>query len=168
MKSGKPILKTLTIAFLASGALLTIPGVSLFVAGGVGTYSLESKQGADSSSKLKSSGFFNQDANFKVITGEGGLWQFTEEIAKSYDVSYNIFGFIDYYLNKGVVTTDNPTNVNPELFNWTSAKELENYFNAIETDNALFITGAVLWPIGLVLLIIAMTLFIIFKVKNKK
>ncbi len=73
MKSEKSKFKTITIALAATGAVLTVPGLALFIAGGVGTYSLESKQGKDSPNKLKSSGFFNQDANFKALAGEGGL-----------------------------------------------------------------------------------------------
>lgn len=167
MKSEKSLFKVLSLSFAISGAVLTLPGVGLFVAGGVGTQSLSAKQGKDSPNKLLSSGYFNQSANFTAITSEGGKWKFTEEIAKSNNVNYDIFGFIDFYLSGVDVTSNNP-NADPSMFNFTTEQEMKNYLNGIKVDNALFITGAVLWPIGVVLLLLAMTFFIILKVKNKK
>ncbi len=165
MKSKKSLSKKLLLGFSITGGILTIGGLPMFIAGGVGTYSI-SKNLEPNQSILKSTGYFNQESNFQQLVTFAGS-EFDEEKAKSLELNYNIFGFITWYRENWENNRPNPT-MPPLLYKQFKTKEdFNNYLDHIKIDNTIFITGAVLWPIGLTILIITGSIGLAFKLKNK-
>ncbi len=163
----KSKLKLSSLIITIAGGVLTIPGIALFVAGGVGTKSLSSIDG-EQQSKFKSSGFFNQNHNWSVVTSLTSESYFSESIAKRNNVKYDLLGYITYYLSKNNNSPqENPNPDSPNIPTFVSEKDYREFLQSIKTDNWLFISGAVLFPIGIALMIIACSLFTAFKIKNR-
>lgn len=160
----KSILKKISLGFAISGGVLAAPGIGLFVAGSVGTYNIN----VDLSPKqetFKSSGYFNEKHNWAAI--QSLVPQFNKEEAKKNNVNFDIFGFINYYNKVGDDGKSNP-NANPQFYpQFVTKQEFSNFLNAINTDWSLFVSGAVLWPIGATLLLMSLVLFITDLIKNR-
>ncbi len=165
MKSKGTLGKKLLLGFSIAGGILTLAGVPMFIAGGVGTYSF-SQSLAPNGNIPKSSGYFNQKYNFDLLTtGSLGNNSFTEEVAKDAGVGYDMIGFAQWYTTS-VPNPDLPSN-DFIYNNFVTGEDFQNFLNANVVDNAIFITGSVLWPVGVFILLIVGTTYGIIKLKNR-
>ncbi len=166
MKSNKSLGKKMLIGFSIAGGILTVGGLPMFIAGGVGTYSIKQSL-APSQTTLKTTGYFNQADNFdQLVNWSNG--EFNSDKAKSLAIKYDIFGFIKWYKSNWNDSRPNVSLDNKLYPQFISQKEFDDFLININVDNALFISGAVLWPIGLSILIITGSIALASKIKNKR
>lgn len=168
MKEKKSLKNKILIGLTVAGGLLTVTGVPLFIVGGVGTYRI-TQNVAPNTTKLESSGYFNQGKNFSILSSHYSE-TFNKKTASNEGFNFNIIGFCKWYnssFNTEKNSVPNPT-LNAKLFpQFINISQYDKLINHTMLDNNLFISGAVLWPIGLTTLLVSGLLFFIFRAKEK-
>lgn len=152
----------IALGFLIFGGTLTVSGLPLFLTAGIGTkainYSVNSEQ-----VNIRS-GYFYYGSNFEKI--KSSSTDFTETVAKDNKYSYDFYGFAKYMVKK-INDNNLPQPQLPNFVNVSSIDDVKSFYNEAVLNYALFITGAVLWPVGMTTLFISLPIFISFKRKGK-
>lgn len=151
----------ISLGFLIFGSAITLVGLPLFITGGVGVKNLNIP--TDNGMKKINSGYFSYSENFEILKGKSN---FTEDLANQEGYSFDFYGFSKYMLNQ-IDDNDLPQVPTPSYLSINSIDDIKSFYQNVLLNKPLFITGSVLWPIGLTTILVSLPIFISFKHKGE-
>lgn len=149
------------LGIMIAGSSLTAIGMPMFIAAGVGVKTMEINDGTNI--KEIRSGYFYYKDNFELLASSNG---YDESKANEEDLSYDFYGFAKYMIDK-INSNTLPQIPAPDYVTITSLDNIKSFYNNVIINKPLFITGAVLWPIGVLIILISLPFFISFKRKGE-
>ncbi len=151
----------ISLGFLISGSVITLVSTPLFIISGVGVNKITIP--TSNGSKEISSGYFSYQSNFELVKETKG---FDETTASDKGYSFDFYGFAQYMIEK-INNNDLPSDINPPGYvEIQSLEDIKAFYENVVLNMPLFITSAVLLPIGLTTSFISLPIFITFKRKG--